>query len=181
MVNFEFHIRFVSFKICCLSHVENYKFHHGLKLVSKSTCIFKYDYSITLQLKIDKRVFCLQFITTQYFHNPPPPCLTSPLPFPHPLFFHTLDAEAFGTRSLDENLAQLRGFRLGRKEILDEEEEDLLSLLEPDLVRPELREAGFVSEAAASSLFFRPRERFGAFFLFRTSLSFLKETNSIRK
>ena len=71
-------------------------------------------------------------------------------------------------------MAQLRGFRLGRKEILDEEE-DLLSLLEPDLVRPELREAGFVSEAAASSLFFRPRERFGAFFLFRTSLSFLKE------
>lgn len=95
---------------------------------------------------------------TQSFTSPSPP---------------TFDAEAFGTRSLEENLAQLRGLRLGRKEIFDEEE-DLLSLLLADLARPELLDAGFVSEVVASSLLFRPKERFGAFFLFKTSLSFLK-------
>lgn len=70
-------------------------------------------------------------------------------------------------------MAQLRGLRLGRKEIF-EEEEDLLSLLLADLARPELLDDGFVSEVVASSLLFLPKERFGAFFLFKTSLSFLK-------
>lgn len=70
-------------------------------------------------------------------------------------------------------MAQLRGLRLGRKEIF--EEEDLLSLLLAYLARPELLDAGFVSEVVASSLLFRPKERFGAFFLFKTSLSFLKD------
>lgn len=84
----------------------------------------------------------------------------------------SFDAEAFGTRSLEENLAQLRGLRLGRKEIF-EEEEDLLSLLLADLARPELLDDGFVSEVVASSLLFLPKERFGAFFLFKTSLSFI--------
>lgn len=79
------------FQICCLSHVENYKFHHGLK----STCIFKYDYSITLQLKIDKRVFCLQFITTQYFHNPPPPLFDFPLTISPPPLFSYLRCRGF--------------------------------------------------------------------------------------
>ena len=149
-------------------------------LFRKSTCISQYYFSITLQPKKNTKEFFVSKTLPHNIFTYPPPLFYFPLT--PPLFLlHTLDAEAFGTRSLDENLAQLRGFRLGRKEILDEEEEDLLSLLEPDLVRPELREAGFVSEAAASSLFFRPRERFGAFFLFRTSLSFLKETNSIRK
>lgn len=71
-------------------------------------------------------------------------------------------------------MAQLRGLRLGRKEIF-EEEEDLLSLLLADLARPELLDDGFVSEVVASSLLFLPKERFGAFFLFKTSLSFLKD------
>lgn len=133
MVNFEFHIRFVSFKICCLCHVENYKFHHGLKLVSKVYMYFPilfFHYSPTK--KKYKRVFCLQNITTQYFYIPPTlvllPPYTPPFSFTYLRcrgFWHSVTGRelgpAPGVQAWEEGdlgwggggLALLAGARLG--------------------------------------------------------------------
>ena len=89
----------------------------------------------------------------------------------------TLDSRGLSDDEDDDellSLPQLRGFKLGKKDILDDELLPLFSLEEPLLRLDRPTPNAFLSISGLSSfLLLFLAGRFGGFFLFKTSLSLL--------